>query len=177
MNMIYNDRQYRITKRWLARFRKDIATMQKAVQEASDDMADVHLDALKSEEEVLAGQVAEYERLRSGKVQILTAVSLAELPSILIRARIVKGMSQRELAEKLGLKEQQIQRYEADEYAKASLHRLRDVADALQLDIVETARFRDTNRQAGSDGGAKRWVRHAAGQRAVAQGPRPRLTR
>ena len=139
--MITNERQYRITRRWLARFRKDIATMQKAAQETSDGMAKVHLDALKSEEEVLSGQVMEYERLRSGQITKLTASSLEELPSIMIRARIAKGLSQRQLGDLLGIKEQQIQRYESDGYGGASLHRLHEVAKALQLDIVAIAQL------------------------------------
>jgi HTH-type transcriptional regulator/antitoxin HigA len=60
---------------------------------------------------------------------------------LLIRARISKGLSQRQLAEALGLKEQQIQRYESDRYATASLRRLEEVAKALELKISEIAKF------------------------------------
>ena len=48
---------------------------------------------------------------------------------LLIRARIAQGLSQKSLAGRLGLKEQQIQRYEASEYASASLARIRSVAE------------------------------------------------
>jgi transcriptional regulator with XRE-family HTH domain len=58
---------------------------------------------------------------------------LAELPRALIQARIAAGLSQRELGERLDLKEQQIQRYEASEYASASLARLLDVVRALKV--------------------------------------------
>ena len=47
---------------------------------------------------------------------------------LLIRAGIARGLSQKSLASRLGLKEQQIQRYEASEYASASLARIRSVA-------------------------------------------------
>ena len=39
----------------------------------------------------------------------------------------------------LGLKEQQIQRYESEEYATANLRRLAEVAEALNLNISEVA--------------------------------------
>jgi ribosome-binding protein aMBF1 (putative translation factor) len=55
--------------------------------------------------------------------------------SRLIEARIAAGMSQRELARVLGIKEQQVQRYEATEYASASLARVIKVAHALAVEV------------------------------------------
>jgi transcriptional regulator with XRE-family HTH domain len=46
-------------------------------------------------------------------------------------------MSQRELAERLGLKEQQIQRYEATEYRSASWSRVSEVIQALGLRVED----------------------------------------
>ena len=45
------------------------------------------------------------------------------------------------------MKEQQIQRYEAEEYASANLHRLAEVANALGLNINEIAEFRATSQE------------------------------
>ena len=59
--------------------------------------------------------------------------SIYELPAGLIKARIAAGLSQRELAERLELKAQQIQRYEAEGYASASFQRLCEVAHAVGL--------------------------------------------
>ena len=56
---------------------------------------------------------------------------VAELPTVLIKARIAQGLSQKDLAERIGLKEQQIQRYEATDYASASLNRIKEVVSAL----------------------------------------------
>ena len=60
--------------------------------------------------------------------------AVGEIPRMLIKARIAKGLSQKELAERLGLKEQQIQRYEATEYATASLARIREVAAVYEVE-------------------------------------------
>jgi len=62
---------------------------------------------------------------------------LADLPEALIRARIAAGLTQKELAARLGLKEQQIQRYEATRYAGVSLDRVQAVAEALGVKIRE----------------------------------------
>lgn len=143
--MITNERQYRITNAQLEKFRKAIDDFDiKAVikQTKSKVLAKAELEALRSEYENLSMQIHEYETLKSGTIEILKASNLEELPSILIRARIAKGLSQRQLAEAIGLKEQQIQRYEAEEYASANLRRLAEVAKALGLNISEVAQLR-----------------------------------
>jgi HTH-type transcriptional regulator / antitoxin HigA len=143
--MITNDRQYRITKAQLSRLREasDTFSLSTATKRlGSEVLAKAEWEALKSEEEVLVEQVREYEALKSGAVSVLKADCLEELPSILIRARISRGLSQRQLAEKLGIKEQQIQRYESEEYASASLRRLTEIARALQLSIGEVGELR-----------------------------------
>jgi len=143
--MITNERQYRITRAQLEKFRKaiDDFDIQAVIKQTkSKVLAKAELDALRSEYENLSMQLHEYEALKSGTVEILKASNLEELPKILIRARIAKGLSQRQLAEAIGLKEQQIQRYEAEEYASANLHRLVEVAHALGLSISEVAKLR-----------------------------------
>jgi len=143
--MITNERQYRITSNQIEKLKTTIDTFNiKAVAERvkSKLLAKAELEALRSEYENLSAQLHEYESLKSGTIEILKAPSLRELPLILIKARIAKGLSQRQLADAIGLKEQQIQRYEAEEYASANLHRLAEVANALDLNISEVAEFR-----------------------------------
>jgi len=142
--MITNERQYRITSAQLEKFRKaiDDFDIQGVIKQTkSKVLAKAELDALRSEYENLSIQLYEYETLKSGTVEILKASNLEELPSILIRARIARGLSQRQLAESIGLKEQQIQRYEAEEYTSANLPRLAEVARALGLSISEVAKL------------------------------------
>lgn len=142
--MITNERQYKITKAALDKLRAAIKGfgLQKATTLIGDKtLAKAQLDALESESEVLSDQLREYEILKSGAVEDFRTESLQELPSILVKARIAKGMSQRQLAERLGLKEQQIQRYEAERYATASLRRVNEIADALGLRVAKHARL------------------------------------
>lgn len=143
--MITNERQYLVTKQQLKKLRRAIREFNlKEVAErvGSKILAAAEMNALKSEEVSLANQLKEYELLRAGKITTLEASNLGELPSILVRARIAHGLSQRDLAELAGLKEQQIQRYEAEEYASASLRRLSEIAEALKLNITEIAELK-----------------------------------
>jgi HTH-type transcriptional regulator / antitoxin HipB len=55
----------------------------------------------------------------------------------LIKARIASGLTQKDLAEKIGVQEQQIQRYEANHYGSASFDRLRTIANALKVEITQ----------------------------------------
>jgi len=143
--MITNERQYRITKAQLAKLTKAVQTFDiedVATRTGSKVLAEAELHALRSEQEVLTKQLREYEELKSGALTVLRAGSLEELPGLLIRARIAAGLSQRKLADSLGLKEQQIQRYESEHYASASLRRLGEVARALGLNVSQKAEIR-----------------------------------
>ncbi len=75
--------------------------------------------------------------LRSGGRGTFFLDSFEEFSRTLIQARIASGLSQKDLAERLGLKEQQIQRYEATEYASASVERVGAVIRALGLTVRE----------------------------------------
>jgi ribosome-binding protein aMBF1 (putative translation factor) len=69
--------------------------------------------------------------------EILELDSLEGLPKVLIQARIAAGLTQEDLAARLGVKPQQIQRYEASDYQTASFARLREIARLLGLDVRE----------------------------------------
>jgi len=159
--MITNERQYRITSGQIEKLKSAIDTfdIKAATKETkSKILAKAERDALRSEYENLSMQLREYEALKSGTVEVLKASNLKELPRILIRARIAKGLSQRQLADAIGLKEQQIQRYEAEEYASANLHRLAEVAEALDLNISEVAEFGTiSQRRLDTDKGDLAW--------------------
>ena len=135
--MIKNERQYRITKAMAARFQNNLTIL----KQRPDDDGDVHPLIAKAQEEALASQLAdlenellEYESLKAGEFQLDSLKVVSDLPAVLIKARIARGLSQKELAERIGLKEQQIQRYEATDYASANLARIQEVASAFNVD-------------------------------------------
>ena len=55
-------------------------------------------------------------------------------------------MSQTNLAEKLNMKPQQIQRYEASAYKGASLAKLIEIADTLSVKLKSRGRSRETDK-------------------------------
>ena len=107
---ITNERQYRISKAELEKLREAISRFDRA--EAAKALygdralAKAQMEALQSESEVISERLREYESLKAGSVRTLEAGSPAELPGLLIKARIALGLSQRQLAERMGLKEQ-----------------------------------------------------------------------
>ncbi len=146
--MITNERQYRITKKQRKKLRNamDSFDIKESMElTKSPVLARAELEALASEFEILSEQVRAYEALKSGTIVILKAATLDELPDILIRARIAKGLSQRQLAKVLGVKEQQIQRYESERYSSASFRKLVQVSNALEINISEVAEFKTSS--------------------------------
>lgn len=145
--MIRNERQYRTTLRQrllLADALDELTTPGTSLAAVSGQQARGGSEAQIRELQraSLAGQLAdldaqlhEYEQLQAGQLAATRVASLSDLPDALVRARIAAGLSQRELAGRLGLKEQQVQRYEADSYAGASLSRLREVMEALDVEF------------------------------------------
>ncbi|MFV4725657.1 helix-turn-helix domain-containing protein, partial [Mycobacterium tuberculosis] len=83
----------------------------------------------------LTRDVQLYESLQVGDAPLLSVGNLDALSHLLIAARIARGMTQKDLANFLGLKMQQIQKYEADGYQTASLRRIATIAEALGLDV------------------------------------------
>jgi ribosome-binding protein aMBF1 (putative translation factor) len=138
--MIKNARQYQITKSQVAKLERALTQVTGGLE--SNEIVHPRLqraqeDALQSQIADLREQLAEYEALRARKRKVLALESFEEFPRALVQARIAAGFSQKELAKRLGLKEQQIQRYEATEYASASLTRVAAVIQALGLTMRE----------------------------------------
>ena len=147
--MIKNARQYKITKTQAKKFEQALANF--AHVKERDKITHPLLlkaqeDALDSQLKDLKAEILEYENLTRGKLQKFEIESIDELPRTLIAARIALGLGQRDLAERLGLKEQQIQRYEATDYASASLSRVIEVVNALNLKVHENIFFPNVTR-------------------------------
>ena len=137
--MIQNEHQYKVTRKWAKRFAQAIEDLESAGDEAQDlhPMAlKIQRDALQGQLDTLNDELREYETLKAGGVPLAQDISasIETLPKALIRTRIAKGLTQKDLAERMGLKEQQIQRYESSGYESASLARISEVAAALERD-------------------------------------------
>ena len=139
--MIKNERQHRITQAWIKRFRASLEELKTKPRPKNTHpkMWEAQKAGVKSQLRDLEDELREYEKLKSGGPRRLELDSLDALPKVLIQARIAAGLTQEDLAARLGLKPQQIQRYEANAYQTASLARLLEIARVLNLRVRERA--------------------------------------
>jgi HTH-type transcriptional regulator/antitoxin HigA len=144
--MITNEVQRRATETHLSQFEEALANLESKAGRANwSELAQLEIDAVRAQADDLRTELREYDRLRSGAVSTFESASLEGLATLLIKARISRGWSQRQLAEAPGVAEQQIQRYESTAYRSASLARMCDVADALDVTVTERLSLRGSD--------------------------------
>lgn len=154
--MITNERQYKVTKAEASRLREALSGfdfVRLAAQGIDPIIVEAQKSALVEQINELERDLSRYEQLKSGETLRLSADTLIQLGELLIEARIANGLSQRDLSERLGMKEQQVQRYEQERYRTANLTRLEAVAAALniRLDAQIELRGRQTLDEMGFD--------------------------
>ena len=144
--MILNERQCMITKAQIKKFQSAIENLKKKVPPEDNENEKLrhqsYLGSLNGQLEELLEQVEEYENLKARKIHRLECKSLEELPEALIKARIFRGLTQEQLAEILNVKEQQVQRDEANMYANSSFTKILKVQRALDIEIREEVIFK-----------------------------------
>ncbi|MBK5218204.1 MAG: helix-turn-helix transcriptional regulator [Thermoleophilia bacterium] len=141
--MIANERQYAITRTELQRFEQAAEEQQQhgPSEDIDPRIGKAMVDALLSQAETLREELKRYEDLRDGRISKRELEGLRDLPAALIEARIAAGLTQKALGERLGVKEQQIQRWEANLYPGVGVERLQEIADALGMEVRETVSY------------------------------------
>ena len=143
--MILNERQYGITKTKVKEFEQAIFKLNNSPKptDINDQIyLQANLDALNSQLEDFRDEIAEYEELKKGDIKHLKLDSFEHLPEALIKARIIRGLTQAQLAEIMNVKQQQVQRDETNKYASASFTKLLNIQKALGLEIREELIFK-----------------------------------
>jgi HTH-type transcriptional regulator/antitoxin HigA len=135
--MITNERQYAIAKAQAERFKDALAKPDAQGKKVHPKVQKAMREGLRSQLQDLETEIAEFERLRDGKVTTIVVNSIVDIALALVQARIARNWTQKELAEKLNLPEQQIQRYESTRYKGVAVERLQEVADALNVRVQE----------------------------------------
>jgi HTH-type transcriptional regulator / antitoxin HipB len=132
--MIQNEYQYKITKSKIDDLARVLTTLATEAESLPPLMVEATRNGFQTQINRMQTELQEYDDLKAGKVEI-TMSSIEDLPKVLIQKRISLGMTQRELAEKLGIKEQMVQRYESTAYESISYQRLIDVWNTLKTSI------------------------------------------
>ena len=135
--MIQNQHQYQVTQNKLHDLEQGLIELDKIKDTLHPRQFSGRKNSLVKNINALQQEISDYDSLRQQQTPI-KITSIKELPIALIRARIAMGMTQKELAEKMGVKEQQVQRDEANQYSSAGFRRIAEVADALGIRIQET---------------------------------------
>lgn len=132
--MIVNEQQYRATEKAITDLQNSLAGFNEfALIEAGIDplLVRAQRSSIQAAIGELTDKLEQYDLARRGDEAAFQVQRLEDVGAQLIAARIANGWTQKSLAERLGLKEQQVQRYEKERYRMASLERLSDVARVL----------------------------------------------
>lgn len=122
--MIHNTRQLKSAEKEIDGLQSQIAEIKK-----SESPADIfQLFAWKSRLKSLRSDVDEFNELLTKSTLEFSEKNLYKM---ITHLRIASGMTQRELAEAIEVQEQQIQRYEQNQYLNASLERVIQIVKVL----------------------------------------------
>ena len=133
--MIRNENEYKDAVRRLIAEEKRIASYAEELKTVGLDAEQVKraVDPLRSFHLQLAEEVQCYERLKRREIQ--ENFSLRSMGHALICLRIALGISQRELADKLGVNESQVSRDERNEYHGITLERAAKIMEAMNVQV------------------------------------------
>jgi ribosome-binding protein aMBF1 (putative translation factor) len=81
----------------------------------------------------LADEIREYDELKSGGLSLPNVERLDQIAPLVTKMRIAKGVSQTELARRLGVSKQVISRYEETDYKTVAISRLQQILDAIGI--------------------------------------------
>ena len=133
--MIKNEKQYKISKKKLQVIYEEIDRI-KAGREHLPAKDELNLVSLRLFQEQLENEIDAYDLLKELNSPVLKERSIDELPELLIEFKILSGLTQKEFSQKIGMKEQQLQRYEAENFNSISFRNLLKILHAVGLEIT-----------------------------------------
>jgi hypothetical protein len=138
LTVIKNERQCEITRTQAREFREALSHLRQRLADGDENtraLRRIQEAGMESMLGTLEAELAEYDALRTGTIRSLRLESLAEVPEVLIKARIAAGLTEQQLAERLGVPPDQIEFDEKTGYAEANFARIAAVASALGLKL------------------------------------------
>lgn len=135
--MIRNEREYKEALSRLERDKEVVAAQRRALAEhgLSEEEVERGLGPLLSFRAQLEEEIEWYERARRREFKV--SHDVRDLGQMLIALRIANGLTQKELAERLGVSEAMVSRDERNEYHGITVERTQRILDAMG----ETLRF------------------------------------
>ncbi len=137
--MIKNEQEYQNTLDCLRRFEKSVGELASNESlKAEPVRSQLYRDSYQSQVEELQAEIAEYERLINcpqNQPISIKIESMNKLPDALIKARIAAQITQQELADILGISEQQVMQYEDTDYQCASFGEILELCTVLGVEF------------------------------------------
>lgn len=129
--MIRSDKEYREAMDRIARQEARLAAQEAQLKSMGLGAEEVKraLDPMRSFQEQLREEARTYERLKRGQFE--EVLNLRGLGQVLVSLRIAQGLTQRQLAARLGVHETQVSRDERNEYHGVTLERAARILEAL----------------------------------------------
>lgn len=133
--MIRSEVEYKEAVRRLKEQDHLLSEQQKKLEEMNLRADEVKraMDPLRSFRQQLAEEVESYDRLKRGEFDEVG--NLRDIGHLLIAARIYRRLSQRDLAERLGVHESQVSRDERNEYHNITLERAARIIEVLGVKV------------------------------------------
>ena len=133
--MIKSDAQRERTVAQIAGFQQALA---KVAQDKPDKRSAAIRGSYQSMIRQLEDELREYDQVKSGELTLPHVERLNQIAPFIAKVRIAKGVSQTELARRLGVSKQVISRYEESGYQTVAIARLQEILDAIGIKTVVT---------------------------------------
>jgi DNA-binding Xre family transcriptional regulator len=133
--MIRSETEYREAVKRIREEEERLAAQRAKLEEMKLGRAEIKraMDPLFSFHEQLKEEIDSYERLKRGQFEEIR--NFSGVGRLLIAVRIAQGVSQRELAERLGVHETQVSRDERNEYHGITVERANRILEALGVEV------------------------------------------
>lgn len=132
--MIKNQKQYSIAKASLAKWLKSRDVLEQQVAEKASPEWILSEQKLAINEQIrqLQEEINEYEAVLSGQIELPDLFLVDRIPMWLIKWRIARKMTQKQLADLTGIHEHLLQKYESEDYSGASYSTIAHIAHVLR---------------------------------------------
>ncbi len=140
--MIRNQLQLEVAKTQLANFRDHLRLLEKETKTGRGTaILRVEESAVRETIRELESLVLEYESLWDSKRPTPTLHSMDDLPKALVEARLSLGITQKGLAERAGLKQEQIESLESSNFYTATFAQIRKLVRILNVRLSDSLGF------------------------------------
>lgn len=133
--MIKSEKQKTRTLKLIDGLKADKEKFLSISQNLPKEVREANIGSMDSMIGELERDLIEYEKLKAGIFELPKNVSFIEVLNSLPKIRISKGLSQKDLADLIGITKQQINRYEEQEYQNVSVEKVNRILDVLDINL------------------------------------------